>query len=298
MSNPSDSEVLELSRLGPFEALLSGGVDDFYGSTWHAILCRSAEGPWVCGLACTSGEPPNRFDGPAPMRLANGGELFHYLAEHWPKSSGERLVPGEMECLAARLCGIDRLLGEEFSRTLVTNPIAAPVPEKPRRIRYKLRIDSLEGIRERLCEAESWVSGEKKALKLLHERARAEQSLRCGQDLPPGPHERLEIELFGDPRRMMSEDETLGCGFYASLMDGPGVCFFSLAGIHCSDRLHDAVWNDKNWHTLLDECDEASCEVVGEQDDRPGMSDVFYWVCVRDPVNLARQLREFIVSRA
>ncbi|MCX7366291.1 MAG: hypothetical protein NTV97_31365 [Alphaproteobacteria bacterium] len=274
---------------------IAGGV----GWTWVAMLYPLGRGSWLCGLAQAAGEPTG-FHGPAPARISSGTELLNYLVAHWEQHTQEVLHPHEMEGITRDLRNVDRSLSDEFSRALSARPVPKPVMvvSPPKRIRRRHSADTIEGIEERLRDVERWTRGPKAALQLLHRTARAEQLQRQASLGTPGPYELLEVSLFGDPNQLMSNDDEQGRGFSASLMDGPLVDIFSLAGIDPSDELHDAVWGDHNWQSILDQCDEAFCVEVGEQDEQPGMSDIFYWVCVTNPAELARQLREFIVSKA
>ena len=108
----------------------------------------------------------------------------------------------------------------------------------------------------------------------------------------------LELSLFGDPASIMKDSEEHGQGFSASLMDRTSVDIFEIAGIPWSVELSNRVWGNHNWQSVLDECDAAFCIEVVEQDDRLMMSDSFYWVSVDDPIELVRQLREFIVLKS
>lgn len=108
----------------------------------------------------------------------------------------------------------------------------------------------------------------------------------------------LERRLFGNPKRLLDKSVENGLGLDASLMDGLGVDIFKLAGLYCSDELHDALWADRSWQDIIEECPSADCLEIGEQDDRPGMSDVFYWVAIDDADQFARELRAFIVESA
>ena len=160
---------------------------------------------------------------------------------------------------------------------------------------YRFGVATLEGVLERLDQVEVWNLESKNALRILHERAHAERAARSARVEELGPYERLERQLFGDPSTLLSHHEEHELGFGASLIEGPDIDLFALAGLHLSPYLQEAL-DDHNWQSILLDCYAAECMEVDEQDDLPGMSDVFYWVCVEDPVQLARQIREFVAS--
>jgi hypothetical protein len=264
------------------------------------MLYPLKSGQWLCGFAQTMGEDISLRECDPRCVLTTGNELFDYLINDWEKHSGEVLSQRDWEVICQKLRRIDHRLSAEFAQAIALRPIVPRViyAAKPKRVRYKARVDTIEGIEERLSDVQYWTRGVKKALRILHERARLEQAQRRNKKSTRGPYERLEMELFGDPNSFMSTHEDQGLGFDASLIDGPSVDFFNLAGIDSSDGIHDAVWKDNNWQSILDQCEEAFCVEIGDEDYRSGASDTFYWVCVTNPEQLARQLREFIVSKA
>jgi hypothetical protein len=94
----------------------------------------------------------------------------------------------------------------------------------------------------------------------------------------------------------MSINEETGQGLSASLINGTAVGVFALAGIEETDELSDRLWGTHNWRSVLDSCPAAEVMEVGEHDDVPGMSDVYFWVRISDPDECARQLRELILT--
>jgi hypothetical protein len=153
----------------------------------------------------------------------------------------------------------------------------------------KLEIESLRGLLE---GARPWSDERKAALIRLHEAARAEHVIRKRNGGRRGPFERLEIALFGNPEKKLEKRRRRGCGFDASMVDGPTrISLEDIAGMEFTVEEHDAVWGATNWHELVDECHAAEVETEEEFEGGPGMSDVFYWVYVKDPVEFARQVR-------
>jgi len=94
----------------------------------------------------------------------------------------------------------------------------------------------------------------------------------------------------------LESNKEYGDGFSATLMDGPSVDLFEIAGFEWTSELNDAVWGNYNWKSLLEECDSVEIIETGEQDEIPGMSDVFFWVAVDDPKRFEKQLRKVISS--
>jgi len=120
---------------------------------------------------------------------------------------------------------------------------------------------------------------------------------RSGTARPHGSHRAwrcAERRLFGDPSLLLSRHPDFGLGFRASLIEGPNIDLFALAGFRSAD-LQLAVQDRTNWCHLVDLCPSAKRIEVGAQDG-PGISDALYWVAVQDPVALAQELREAIVS--
>lgn len=270
---------------------------------WQALLFKAPGNGWICGLSqvlitC----PPTSFDGPDPIRFTDGEALFDYLLREWAEALGSRPSPGGWIEARDRLRAIDEHVALGFERAMKSRAISPPRSTKgakgPKSSEPSTTIAGLADIEARLFEVADWKAAAKNALRVLHQQARREALQRKGTDASLGPHEDLERNLFGDPSWLMEEHDEHGQGFSASLMDGTAVDIFKIAGIDPSDDLHDRVWGNHNWQSILDECDAALCIEVGEQDDRPMMSDTFYWVSVDDPIELARQLREFIVLKA
>lgn len=86
-----------------------------------------------------------------------------------------------------------------------------------------------------------------------------------------------------------------GQGFSATLMDGPSIDLFEIAGLEWTADLHDDVWGHHNWKSLLEECRTAEIIETGSQDHTPGMSDVFFWVVITDPKKFRQELRAAIL---
>lgn len=85
-------------------------------------------------------------------------------------------------------------------------------------------------------------------------------------------------------------------GFSATLMDGPHVDLFEIAGLEWTSELNDAVWGKHNWKSLLEKCEAVEITETGRQDDAPGMSDVFFWVAINDPKKFKRELRAAMLA--
>jgi len=92
----------------------------------------------------------------------------------------------------------------------------------------------------------------------------------------------------------LESNEDYGKGFSASLMDGPSVDLFEIAGFEWTSELNDAVWGKYNWKSLLEECGSVDVIETGQHDQVPGMSDVFFWVAIDDPKNFKKELRTVI----
>ena len=88
----------------------------------------------------------------------------------------------------------------------------------------------------------------------------------------------------------LEPNEEYGEGFPASLMDGPSVDLFAIAGFEWTSELNDAVWGNYNWKSLLEECGSVEVIETGRHDQAPGMSDVFFWVAIDDPKNFKKEL--------
>ena len=305
MSIPGDKSIPVMADLGEGHVLLES-AEAILGSAvwcWQALLFRATDGCWICGLSqVLVMSSPTSFDGPQPVRVSDGEALFDFLFREWPIALESPAAPSLWLAVRERLRVIDEQLGQGFERALKSRIVSRTSSSKGKSRQKADVIGScvvdLAVIEERLRDIENWTSDSKNALIALHKGARQEAVARKKLGGPLGPFEQLECSLFGDPKSVMDEDDEHGQGFSASLMDGTSVDIFDIAGIECSDELHDRVWGNHNWESILGECDAAFCMEVGEQDDRPMMSDTFYWVSVDDPIELARQLREFIALRA
>lgn len=106
----------------------------------------------------------------------------------------------------------------------------------------------------------------------------------------------LESRLFGDPASLFEEKSGYGLGFSASLIDGPYVDIFMVAGLRNTDELSDGVWGNANWLTILESCWAVSIEEQESIDEFPGQNDTFYWCEVADPRQFARELRISILT--
>jgi hypothetical protein len=96
--------------------------------------------------------------------------------------------------------------------------------------------------------------------------------------------------------KFLEPNEEYGPGFFASLIDGPSLDLFDIAGLEYSDELHDKVWGRHNWKSLLEECGSATIIETGDQDDAPGMSDIFYWITVDDEELFRSELRAVMLK--
>lgn len=156
---------------------------------------------------------------------------------------------------------------------------------------------ALTEVEQQLHAVTEWSAEACKALKRLHTEARAEV-LRGMREAKDSRWQQLEHRLFGDPERLVSNDEEHGQGFAASLIDGMAVDVFKFAGVEWTEELHERLWSNHNWQSLLDSCPAAEYLEVDEQDDVPDMSDGYFWVRINDPSEFARQLRELILGVA
>ena len=93
-------------------------------------------------------------------------------------------------------------------------------------------------------------------------------------------------------------NDEYGDGFSATLMDGPRADLFEIAGLEWTSDLHDAVWGNHNWKSLLEECENAEIIQTGSQDHAPGMSDVFFWVAIADSKKFSQELRTVMLAAA
>jgi|GEM_PF-1775199 len=108
----------------------------------------------------------------------------------------------------------------------------------------------------------------------------------------------LENRLFGNPARFFQKVRGGGFRFGASLMDGPDVDVFEVAGLRSTDELHDGVWGETNWNTLLGNCPAVDVDEQYSLDEIPGQSDTYYWCEVTDPRQFARELRIALLTQA
>ena len=92
----------------------------------------------------------------------------------------------------------------------------------------------------------------------------------------------------------LESNEEYGDGFSASLMDGPSVDLFEIAGFEWTSELNDADWGNYNWNRLHEECRSVEIIETDRHDHVPGMSDVFFWVAVDDPKIFKKELRTVI----
>lgn len=111
--------------------------------------------------------------------------------------------------------------------------------------------------------------------------------------VPPSAQSESEMEKQSS---FLEYNDQYGDGFSASLMDGPSIDLFQVAGLECTDELWAAVWDTFNWQSLLTECGSATIIEIGDQDEMPGMSDIFYWVAVDNPEEFRCELREVMLS--
>jgi len=94
----------------------------------------------------------------------------------------------------------------------------------------------------------------------------------------------------------LSTHKEFGPGFAASLIDGLSVDIFDLAELECTDELHDALWGERNWRSVIEEFESVTLIEIEEYEGGPGMSDTFYWVAVDDLDKFREELREIILS--
>lgn len=85
-------------------------------------------------------------------------------------------------------------------------------------------------------------------------------------------------------------------GFRASLMSGPDIDLFALAGFAARDDVESAVWEETNWKGLVEDCFSATLIEVGDCDEAPGQSDVFYEVRIDDELAFAAELRALMLA--
>lgn len=147
----------------------------------------------------------------------------------------------------------------------------------------------------------NWNQKHFKTLRSLHEKAESETpapARNSGSAAALVSWRSLERRLFGDLDNCLEDNEQYGRGFGASLIDGPSIDIFRLAGLELTDELTDNLWNNVNWQSLLDACQSATVIETSETEGGPGMSDTFYWVAVDNPERFGRELREVILIYA
>ena len=147
----------------------------------------------------------------------------------------------------------------------------------------------------------NWNQKHFKTLRSLHEKAESETpapARNSGSAAARVSWRSLERRLFVDLDDCLEDNEQYGRGFGASLIDGPSIDIFRLAGLELTDELTDNLWNNVNWQSLLDACQSATVIETSETEGGPGMSDTFYWVAVDNPERFGRELREVILIYA
>jgi len=156
-------------------------------------------------------------------------------------------------------------------------------------------------IEQALSGVDEWTPETFQMLQHLHRNAASERWNRAGKRKKSwrrgGKWTAVERRLFGNPDTHLSANRKYGRGFSASLIDGPSVSLFDIAGLPFDGELSDHLWDDHNWESLLEECDEIFLIETGT-DDIPCRSDIYYWAPVDDPAQFARQLREVIIRIA
>jgi hypothetical protein len=115
---------------------------------------------------------------------------------------------------------------------------------------------------------------------------------------PKSPAKRKVANPDDSGVNFLRHSKRYGKGFSASLMDGPSVDLFKIAGLEWTSELNDAVWGQYNWKSLLEECKGIEIIETGSQNHAPGMSDVRFWVAVFDPKEFQRELRDTILAAA
>ena len=105
-----------------------------------------------------------------------------------------------------------------------------------------------------------------------------------------------DVNLINVYQTFLVPNEEYGDGFSASLMNGPSVDLFEIAGYEWTPELNDAVWGDYNWKSLLEECSSIELIEIEEHDEIPGMSDTYYWIAIDDEEKFKKELRGVISS--
>lgn len=160
---------------------------------------------------------------------------------------------------------------------------------------------SAADVERSLAGEPAWTSEQRLLLNALHENCREEEPWRYSKARRSGPLSgypwlALEERLFGNSTKQLERSRAHGLGCSASYLDGIGIDVIGYAGLKYSDELHDALWGERNWQKVVSDCPSSDYFQVGEQDDAPGMSDVFFWVSVGDPREFARELRVLLVE--
>jgi hypothetical protein len=108
--------------------------------------------------------------------------------------------------------------------------------------------------------------------------------------------EQVEIDAFGDAKRLFDVAENGWCEFSASRMDGPDIDIFQVSGLPCTDEISDGVWGNTNWEELFSCCPEVDLQEEETIDEIPGQSDTYFTVSVHDPRKFASELRIAMLS--
>lgn len=106
----------------------------------------------------------------------------------------------------------------------------------------------------------------------------------------------MNQERVGDRASLLVDLDADIRGFRASLMNGPDINIFALAGFAGRDDVESAVWEETNWKGLVENCSYATLIEVGDCDEVPGQSDVFYEVQVSDELAFAAELRALMLG--
>jgi len=108
--------------------------------------------------------------------------------------------------------------------------------------------------------------------------------------------EQVEIDVFGDAKRLFDVAENGWCEFSASRMDGPNIDVFEVSGLPWTDDINDGVWGNTNWEELFRCCPEVDFKEEETIDEVPGQSDTYFTISVHDPREFARELRVAMLS--
>ena len=85
--------------------------------------------------------------------------------------------------------------------------------------------------------------------------------------------------------------------FRGSLVDGPGIDPVRLAKLDLTDDEHDRLLNECSERNLLRECPCVEEIELGEFDEYPGTSDVFYRYEASSKSQLSAELRTIILDK-